>query len=94
MLVVINAQAFEVGDFRVHLGEIRQGPTSPGRAVVIEVSWAGGGEEEDWENAEAVIKPFWDQLEVVGAKECFHVPGVNKNYGSVRQWCEILRLRG
>ena len=93
MLVVSNAQAFEVGDFRVRLGEVRQGPTTPGRAVVTEVEWNSGG-GEDWETAEAVIKPFWDHLEAVGAKECFHVPGVDKSYGSVRQWCEILRLRG
>ena len=94
MLVVINAQAFEIGDFRVRLGEVRQGPTTPSRAVAIEVEWVGGGEEEDWENAEAMIKPFWEQLEVVGAKECIQVPGIDRRYGSVRQWCEILRLRG
>ena len=92
--VVGHAQAFEIGSYRVRVGEMRQGTTSLGRGVVVEVEWAGGGEEEDWENAEGMIRPLWDQLRVSGARECFQVPGMNMGYGSVRQWCEILRLRG
>ncbi len=93
-LVLGNGQAFEIGDYRVRLGEIRQGATSLGRGVVGEVEWVGEGDEEDWENAEGIIRPFWDQLCVVGARECFQVPGMNQGNGTVRQWCEILRLRG
>ncbi len=92
-LVLGNGQAFEIGDFRIRFGEIRQGTTSLGRGIVVEVEWTGE-EEEDWENAEGVIRPFWDQIRVAGARECFQVAGMDQGDGSVRQWCEILRLRG
>ncbi len=93
-LVLSNGQAFEIGDYRIRIGELRQGATSLGRGVVVEVEWTGGWEEEGWENGELAIKSFWDQSHVADAKEFFQVPGIERGCGTVRQWCEMLRFRG
>lgn len=65
-----------------------------GRGTVVEIQWVDGQrEEQDWESAEAVIGVFWDGLGVSGTKKVFWVPGLTEREGSVRQWCDILRLR-
>ena len=96
-----NGLAFEIGDFKVRVGEVRQGSAGGaaqmGRGAVCEVQWdgAGDGEGEDaWEAAEGVIRGFWDGLGLTGARECFWVPGLGLGEGTVRQWCELLRIRG
>ncbi|KAL6716838.1 hypothetical protein ACLMJK_004750 [Lecanora helva] len=101
VLTVPQGYAFEVGDFKVRIGELRQGGAGGGggaqmgRGTVVEVEWSGDEEkgEEDWESAEAVIGAFWDGLGVKGAKRAFWFPGLREGEGSVRQWCEILRIR-
>ena len=86
-----------MGDFRIRVGEVRQGVggTVHGRGVVVEVEYLGeeGGEEE-WEEGERVIRAFWEGLGVRGGREVVRVPGVEEGAGEVRQWCEVLRLRG
>lgn len=98
MLNVKEGQAFEIGDFRVRLGEIKQGVgggAQTGRGALCEVEWTGGeGVEEDWEGGGAAIAGFWEGLGITGAKKVFDVPGLVEGEGSVRQWCEILRVRG
>jgi len=97
MVHVGNGHAFEIDDFIVRVGEIRQGigaASLMGRGAVCEVQWnAPEEDEEDWMTAESVIKGFWDGLGIAGARECFWAPGLGEGEGSVRQWCEILRTR-
>lgn len=96
-LNVVHGHALEVGDFRIRVGDVRQGSgggAQNGRGTVVEVQWVGSEEgEEDWESAEAVIGSFWDGLGVRGARKVFWVPGLAEGEGSVRQWCDILRIR-
>jgi hypothetical protein len=95
---VSNGQAYDAGDFRIRFGDVRQGQgsTQQARGTVVEVEW----KPEDsgsvrLEAAEALIKGFWDALEIKGAKEYLEVPGVEKeDMADVRQWCEAMRLRG
>ena len=100
-ITVGNGHAFDIGDFRVRVGEARQGGAGAGglmaRAALCEIEWVGDGNgegENEWESAEGVIRGFWEALGVRGARECFWVPGLAGGQGSVRQWCEILRVRG
>lgn len=103
VLHVSNGLAFEIGEeFRVRVGELRQGGgggAQMGRGAVVEVQWVGGSEEgvgeekEDWENGETVIGAFWDGLGIKGAKKVFWVAGLGEGEESVRQWCDILRIR-
>ena len=99
ILNVAHGYAFEVGDFRVRIGELRQGGSGIGaqtnRGTIVEVQFVGKeeGEGEDWEEGEAIIDGFWDGLGVKGARKVFWVPGLGEGDGSVRQWCEILRIR-
>ncbi|KAK3177114.1 hypothetical protein OEA41_008442 [Lepraria neglecta] len=97
ILNVVNGQAFEVGDFRVRVGEVRQGGGGGGqigKGAVCEVEWVGVEGEEEWEAAGPVITGFWEGLGIRGARRVFGVPGLAKGEGSVRQWCEVLRVRG
>lgn len=89
---------FDIGDFRVRVGEARQGfgGAQIVAGVVVEVEWWGEGEGEvgAWAEAEGMIRGFWESLGgVARARECFLVMGVEGGEGTVRQWCEILRLR-
>ena len=96
-LNVVNGHALEIGDFRVRFGDVRQGSgggAQMGRGTVVEIQWVGSEDgEEDWESAEAVIGGFWDGLGMRGARKVFWVPGLADGEGSVRQWCDILRIR-
>lgn len=42
---VANGLAYEVGDFRIRAGELRQGVGSSQvlRGIVVEINWVGGG---------------------------------------------------
>ena len=92
-LSVSNGQAFEVEDFRIRLGEVRQGQggAQQNRGVIVEVEWAGG--DDDWDAIEDEIRAFWTGLDFKGAREYIRVPGIEKNLGNIRQWCEAIRLR-
>lgn len=94
-----NGHAFEVGDFRVRVGELRQGGSGGGqmgRGAVCEVTYVGEEAEQGkdgWEAGEAVVKGFWEGLALHGAREVYWVPGLGDGEGTIRQWCEILRPR-
>ena len=94
-----NGLSYEVGDFRVRVGELRQGMGSSQvlRGVIVEVNWAGGDgavDSDRMEEVEGVIKGFWEPLGVKGWKEVFRVAGFVEGNATVRQWFEMLRLRG
>ena len=94
MLHVAHGTAFEIGEFRIRIGELKQGyggGTQMARGAVCEVEWIGGG--EDWENGDKFIRGFWEGLEVKGAREVFWVAGLGEGESTIRQWCEILRIR-
>lgn len=95
-----NGQAFEIDDYRIRVGEVRQshgGGGQIGRGAICEIDWMGDTDDEDdkdMETAVAVIKGFWEGLGIRGARECFWGAGLDKEEGTIRQWCEILRSKG
>ena len=97
ILSIGHGHAFEIGDFRIRVGELKQsgsGGGQMGRGAVCEVTWAGqeaGREKEDLEAGEAVVKGFWEGLALRGGREVYWVPGLGDGEGTIRQWCEILR---
>lgn len=94
-LSVSNGMGYWLGDFRVRLGEVRQGVGSGAqlKGVAVEVEWAGA-EEGDWELGEPTIRTFWENLGLKKGRGIVHVPGLEKGNGTVRQWIELLRLKG
>lgn len=97
-LLVGNGLAFEMEDFRVRVGEMRQGQTLV-KGTVVEVEWLAAAdedseEESDCDTAQLVIRAFWDTLGIDGAKEIMRVPGSgNKGFDLVNQYCQLLRSR-
>jgi hypothetical protein len=96
VLQVSNGQAYEVGDFVVRFGEVReirqgQGGVQHIRGTVAQITWAG--DEVDISTAEASIREFWNELQIPGAKEFTKVAGLDLGFGEVRQWLEVMRLR-
>lgn len=93
---VRNGQALEVGDYIIRLGEVMHGNNASAmlnRGVVVEIEWIGGDEDDGIGNTGNMTRVFWEALAVKGARECLHVVGIEEGFASVRQWCEILRLR-
>ncbi|KAL8677588.1 MAG: hypothetical protein Q9186_005997 [Xanthomendoza sp. 1 TL-2023] len=98
VLAVIDGLAFEIGDFRVRAGELRQGVGGAQlvRGVVVEVAYTGqGGGGQDRSQTEEIITVFWDELGVNGAKG---FRGGKKGeeedgFESVRLWCRVLMLK-
>ena len=89
---------YEVADFRVRVGELKQGQQAQVRGCLVEIEWLGSGgevlDEGDWDVAEGAIRAFWERLDVKGGKEFIRVPGVGKgDLDLVRQYTELLRLR-
>ena len=94
VLQVSNGSVFEIGDFRIRIGEVRQGQggTQQVRGSICEIEWISGDDSEGV-TGEDVIKSFWTALEIRGAREYTTVVGIDDGFGNVRQWCEALRLR-
>lgn len=65
-LSVTNGLGFEVGDYRMRVGEAKHGfgGAQVVAGVAVEVEWRGmaEGEEGAWEEAELMIRTFWDGL--------------------------------
>ena len=93
-LQVNQGLTFEVDDFRIRLGEVKQGQGSSQqtKGVIVELEWLGEMEIEAVA-AEEAIKSFWSSLNIKGARDYIRIPGLGDNFGSIRQWCEALRLR-
>lgn len=94
-LSVINGLGYWIGDYRVRLGEVRQGAGSGAqlKGIAVEVEWAGA-EEGEWGMGEPAIRAFWDGLGLKKGRGVVQVAGLEKGNGSVRQWFEVLRLKG
>lgn len=98
-LHVGNGVAFEMEDFRVRVGEVRQGQTALVKGTVVEVEWLAAAdvdseEQTDWDTAQLVIRAFWDTLGIEGAREVIRIPGSgNKGFDLVSQYCQFLRSR-
>ena len=99
MLHVGNGLAFEMEDFRVRVGEVRQGQSALVKGTVVEVEWLAAAdgepeEESDWDTAQLVIRAFWETLGIEGAREVMRVPGSGKRaFDLVNQYCQVLRSR-
>ena len=93
-LQVSNGQAYEVGDFIIRFGEVKQGQGGAQqiKGTIVELE-CFAGDVEDWETAELDIKAFWAQLDIKGAKEFIRVQGLDQGSSNARQWFEALRLR-
>ena len=99
VLHVSNGMAFEVGGFRIRIGELKQGygggtTLSRGAICGIEVVESEGQDaEKEMESNQALIRGFWEGFDIKGAREVYDVPGMVEGDIAVRQWCELLRLR-
>lgn len=88
-LAVLNGVVYEVGDFRVRMGDVRQTfPTARVRGTVVEIEWRGpsigeGGFEgiveadvdAEYAATADLIREFWGRLGVQG-REAILIPGV------------------
>lgn len=94
VLQVSQGYAFELDEFRVRLGEVKQGQgtSQQTKGVIVEVEWLSG-EEYGWAAAEEAIRSFWATFGIKGARNHITVPGLGDAFGNIRQWCEALKLR-
>jgi len=94
VLQVNQGYAFELDEFRVRLGELKQaqGSSQQTKGVIVEVEWLSKG-ENGWSTAEEAIKSFWATFGIKGARDHISVPGLGDGLENIRQWCEALRLR-
>ncbi len=107
-LHVSNGFSYELQDFKVRLGEVKQGQNATHKGVIAELEWLAGSasdtfdkesntEIDDWEAGEVVISALWEGLDIPGSREMIRAPGVGQEQGKgmdlARQYCEILRLR-
>ncbi|KAL8998670.1 MAG: hypothetical protein Q9169_002331 [Polycauliona sp. 2 TL-2023] len=99
LLAVVEGLAYQIGEFRIKAGELRQGVGGAQlvRGVVVEVVHSGEDEgAQDRSQTEDMITAFWDELGVSEAKE-FRAGGENKvedGFEDVRLWSALLMLKG
>jgi hypothetical protein len=104
-LQVYQGVAYEIDEFRVRVGDLRQlAPRQQVKGTVVEIQWVrsedGDEEAEDEMMGEVLIKGFWKKFgmelgEKQVVKEFVRMPRVqNEEIGLVKQWVELLRLRG
>ena len=111
-VVVTSDEVYDVADFRVRIGDVRQvQPKSRLRGAIVEIEYRGPGKssqsqiahpdmlqdtaeytedlalgkqspldqlasDEDWEVGEALIREFWSNISVPGAREAIRIPGI------------------
>lgn len=94
-LSVSNGLSYRMGEYRVRLGEVRQGAGSGAqlKGIAVELEWTGA-EEGEWEIGEAAIRAFWDTVGLKKGRGVVQIAGWEKGMGTVRQWIEVLRLKG
>lgn len=99
-MTVTNGAAFEFDDFKVRIGDLRQGQgAQPTRGVIVEVEWLADGEDyvgeaEEMEDGARLLRELWAKLELHGGREIINVPGMGsggKGMCLARQYCELLR---
>ncbi|KAL8831810.1 MAG: hypothetical protein Q9170_005138 [Blastenia crenularia] len=71
-LAIFDGSAFEIGDFRVRAGELRQGTGGAQqiKGVVAEITYMSqGGGKKARGGGDDMIRAFWTELDMKGAKE-------------------------
>ncbi|KAL8853170.1 MAG: hypothetical protein Q9221_002052 [Calogaya cf. arnoldii] len=99
LLAVVDGLAYDIGEFRVRAGELRQsvGGAQLTRGVIVELTHLGeGGAAHDGSEKEENITAFWDELGVKGAREFKGSRGEKgeDGFGDVRLWSLVLLLKG
>lgn len=95
--MVFDGSAMEVGDFRIRAGELRNdtGKAQIVRGVIVEVAYLGEeGDGQDGESGEEMVRAFWEELGVKGAREFKGSDSreTDDGFGDVRLWCKVLML--
>ncbi|KAL8692900.1 MAG: hypothetical protein Q9218_002158 [Villophora microphyllina] len=99
LLAVVDGLAYQVGAFRMRVGEVRQGIGGSqlvrGVAIEIAVEEQGDGELEDRGSTEKMITTFWAELGLTGGKEFLqtHPDKGEDNFQDVRLWSRMLMLK-
>ncbi|KAL8949598.1 MAG: hypothetical protein Q9222_004313 [Ikaeria aurantiellina] len=98
LTAVVDGLAYNVGDFRIRAGELKQGVGGAQliRGVVVEVTYTDRGiEEQNSTDMEESIMAFWEELGAKGAKTLSRkeLADQEDEFGNVRLWCKILMLR-
>ncbi|KAL8726288.1 MAG: hypothetical protein Q9181_006112 [Wetmoreana brouardii] len=98
ILAVTDGSTYQIGDFRVRAGELRQGIGGAQlvRGVIAEVAYMGqDGEGDAKGSAEGIITAFWQELGVQGAREFMSTGpgGRDDGFEDVRLWCRVLMLK-
>lgn len=96
LLAVVDGLCYQVGDFRIRVGEVKQGIGSSQlvRGVAIELAFMNPDEGglESCDGATQMIMTFWEELSLTGAKEFFS-DREDDGFQDVRLWCRMLTLR-
>ena len=94
-LSVSDGRAYRIGEYVVRVGEVRQGTGSGAKrkGIAIEVEWTGG-QEGDWVMGDAAIRAFWHGLGLQETRGVVQVAGMETGTERVRQWMEVLSLKG
>ncbi|KAL8758473.1 MAG: hypothetical protein Q9184_003914, partial [Pyrenodesmia sp. 2 TL-2023] len=89
-MMVFDGSTMEVGCFRIRAGELRNdiGKAQVVRGVIVEVTYVGqGGASQDEEDGEDMVKKFWEELGVKGARE-FRNSEIAEMNDDFRDLCE------
>ncbi|KAL9583521.1 MAG: hypothetical protein Q9212_002661 [Teloschistes hypoglaucus] len=93
---VADGLSYQVGDFRIRVGEVRQGigGSQLVRGVTIEIALISQRDDgvESREETEQMIMSFWEGLGLTGAKNFFS-DRERGDFEDVRLWCRMLTLK-
>ena len=102
---VENGAGFEIGEWKIRVGEVKQtggAGQARVRGCVIEATMAVPEDDETFdgdeignERREELLKEIWDHLGLVDGKAFVKVPGIGiqkDGFGLMRQYMELLRF--
>ncbi|KAI4106942.1 MAG: hypothetical protein L6R37_001941 [Teloschistes peruensis] len=93
---VVDGLGYQVGDFRIRVGEVRQGigGSQLVRGVAIEIALITPHDDgvESREETEQMIMSFWEELGLTGAK-AFFLDRDRGDFQDARLWCRMLTLK-
>ncbi|KAI4203102.1 MAG: hypothetical protein LQ350_002150 [Teloschistes chrysophthalmus] len=93
---VVDGLGYQVGDFRMRVGEVRQGigGSQLVRGVAIEIALTSQRDDrvESREETEQMIMSFFEELGLTGAKT-FLSDREHGDFQDVRLWCRMLTLK-
>ena len=96
---VTHGVTFEAGNFRIRVGDIKQGLGANNqlpRGAVCELEMLeppDAIEPIEQDVGRILIRSFWQSLDVKNAREVLEVAGSQEGEAGIRQWFEILRFR-